>query len=130
MIWVIAGILFILLIIKLKPKKYHFEKELMKCESPIEVKMIEELYAAGYCPYSQVKCGNYRIDLAIYSKGKKLAIECDGKEYHTSPKQVVHDQKKNYYLSKHRWKVVRFRGVDIYKKMPWCLSIIEKRMNE
>lgn len=127
-VWMIIGVIIIFLLVKLRKGRYDFEVEFRKCESPIEEKMMRRLYELGYKPYGQVKCGNYRIDISIYAKGKKIAIECDGQAYHTSPKQVAHDHKKNYYLTKNKWHVLRFRGVDIYKNLPWCIEIIEKRI--
>ncbi|WP_308162466.1 hypothetical protein [Bacillus sp. ISL-7] len=43
-------------------------------------------------------CGKYRIDIAFV--GPRIAIECDGKDFHSSPKQKAHDYKKNAHLRK------------------------------
>ena len=129
MIWyAICMIILLFLIAKLTRKKYKFNVEYNKCESPIEEKLIKKLYELGYQPYSQVKCGYYRIDISLYVRGRKIAIECDGKEYHSSPSQVEHDQKKNYYLKKNKWDVIRLRGTDIHRDLNGCIKIIEKRM--
>jgi very-short-patch-repair endonuclease len=94
-----------------------------KCESPIERKLYDALTFNGYDVHTQVKCGPYRIDLALFIGSKKLAIECDGKAYHSSPRQKAHDRKKNAYLRKNGWEVLRFSGRQIYRDTP---KIIKK----
>lgn len=78
------------------------------CESPIESKLYDALTFNGFNVETQVPCGRYRIDLAI--PRYRIAIECDGKAYHSSPNQKAHDRRKNTYLKKHGWKILRFSG--------------------
>lgn len=123
---VITGLLYI------KKTIYSFKRELKKCESPIEKKMCEVLYQKGYKPYTQIPCGRYRIDIAIYKKrffffNQKVAIECDGSEFHSTPEQIAHDMKKNLFLKKKNWNVIRLRGKDIYHDESWCVKVIEGR---
>lgn len=121
----ILGIgLFILLIIvlQLKTKKYSFEKEFRKCESPIEEKMMKALYENGYKPYAQIPCRGYRIDIAIYYKGKKIAIECDGKAFHSSNSQLKHDETKDRVLKKEKWRVLRITGSEIHRNVSDCVN--------
>lgn len=40
--------------------------------------MFKVLLNEGYSPYTQVDCRKFRIDIALYSNGRKIAIECDG----------------------------------------------------
>lgn len=108
-------------------KKYRFNRELKKCESPIEEKMLKELYQKGVNPYSQVKCGPYRIDISIFHKGVKIAIECDGKAFHSSDEQLAHDNKKNQFLEKRNWRVYRFSGKRIYHEAEKCVAEILTR---
>lgn len=119
--------LLILIIFKIKLNKYNFEKELRKCESPIEELLLKKLHKEGYKPVTQVSCGSYRIDIALYIRRKKIAIECDGKAFHSSPEQLEHDERKNIFLEKNRWQVVRFAGTEIYRDPNWCSKVIRKR---
>lgn len=114
------------LIIKLKSKKYSYEREYRKCESPIEQMLFKKLFEEGFKPYSQVPCGKFRIDIGIYYKGKKIAIECDGEKFHSTPEQKEHDRKKDIYLKKHRWNVYRFTGKEIYNDANWCIEVIKR----
>jgi very-short-patch-repair endonuclease len=76
---------------------------------------------------TQVRCGKYRIDLALV--GPRIAIECDGKAYHSSPEQKAHDRRKDAYLHKNGWKVLRFSGRQITRGLKYVLDKVEKEMN-
>ncbi|CAM5432714.1 hypothetical protein SAFG77S_08033 [Streptomyces afghaniensis] len=94
------------------------------CESPIERRLYDELIYNGYDVTPQVRCGAYRIDLALIAH--RIAIECDGKAYHSSPEQKAHDRKKDRYLRKNGWTVMRFSGRQINGQMPKILAKIQK----
>ncbi|HWL26045.1 MAG TPA: DUF559 domain-containing protein [Ureibacillus sp.] len=96
-----------------------------KCESPIELRLYIALVNNGYEVKTQVPCGPYRIDLVL--PAYKIAIEADGKQWHSSPKQRAHDhRKKNAYLRKRGYKVLRFSGSRINKKLNEVITKIEK----
>lgn len=97
-----------------------------KCESPIERRLYNVLVNNDYYVQTQVQCGKYRIDLAL--PAERIAIECDGKAYHSSPSQKAHDRKKNAYLKQQGWKVLRFTGKRIYKDPKGILKRIEKEL--
>jgi very-short-patch-repair endonuclease len=127
---VAAGIVFYILY-ELKPKDppVILEPERHKCESPIERQLYDALKAHGEFVKTQVRCGKYRIDLAL--PAYNIAIECDGKAYHSSKTQKIHDREKNEYLKANGWKVLRFTGKRIYKDIRGVIQRIEdaKRMN-
>lgn len=95
------------------------------CESYIEERLYNALKNNGFNPIPQVRCGPYRIDLALYEY--RLAIECDGKEWHSTPEQKRHDAKKNYYLKKNGWKVCRLSGKTINSNLGYAINHIKKR---
>lgn len=117
-------------IIKIKKTKYSFEKELRKCESPIEVSLMKKIHAQGLFPYSQIPCGKYRIDIALFINGKRIAIECDGEAFHSSLAQLEHDERKNRFLEKNKWRVLRFSGKEIYHEPDWCVQVIKKHIKK
>jgi very-short-patch-repair endonuclease len=100
------------------------EDEIWKCESPIERRLYRALRNNGYVVRAQVPCGRYRIDLALM--GPRIAIECDGKASHSSPRQKAHDRRKNAYLRKNGWKVVRVSGSRIHRDTKGVLRRIER----
>lgn len=107
-----------------KERDHNFDYERYKLESYIERRLYDVLVARGEIVKAQVLCGKYRIDLTL--PAYKIAIECDGKAFHSTPKQKAHDQRKNRYLRKHGWKVLRFTGKAINGNIKAVITRIEK----
>lgn len=65
----------------------------------------------------QFKWSHYRSDWAIYNQrtGGAFLIECDGKDYHSSPEQRAHDAKKDAAAHDRGYLTVRFPGWRINK---------------
>lgn len=95
-----------------------------KCESYIERRLYDALTSRGYEVNTQVPCGKYRIDLALY--GHRIAIECDGKTYHSSLEAKARDRRKNRYLKAQGWKVMRFSGRQINGELAKAIERIEQ----
>lgn len=118
-----------------------------KCKSPIEVifNFAFDLvaYAEGYAGvwlqpqyevHSRSEDKAYYVDFAflaeevdemIYIKNPsfKLAIECDGHEFHEKTKeQVSHDNEREYDLKMQGYDVLRFSGSQIYNKPLRCAA--------
>ena len=75
----------------------------------------------------QYKVGKYRIDLAF--PHQMIAIECDGKAYHSTPKQKAHDRKKDKFLKEHGWIVLRFSGSRIYRDLNGVINKIKDELH-
>jgi very-short-patch-repair endonuclease len=97
-----------------------------KCQSPIERRLYDAMANRGYSVTTQVPCGKYSIDIALI--GPRIAIECDGKAYHSSPDQKAHDKRKNAYLRRKGWKVIRFTGRQINQDLGMILQRIDKEV--
>jgi very-short-patch-repair endonuclease len=81
----------------------------------------------GYKVKTQKKCGPFRIDLAIGN----VAIECDGKAYHSSTSQRAYDRRRTSYIRRRGYKsVLRFSGSEINKNVWSCVDRIEKKLKE
>lgn len=100
--------------------------EYLKTESPIERKLYKALILNGYIVRTQVHCGKYRIDLALPVEW--IAIECDGKDFHSTPEQKASDRRKNTYLRKAGWRVLRFTGSDINGNLNGVLKRIKNNL--
>lgn len=87
--------------------------QLRKTESPIERRIYYAVTQAGYRAETQVQCGRYRIDVAL--PDYNVAIEADGKKYHSSKEAKARDRTKDRYLKKKGWTVMRFTGKRIYQ---------------
>lgn len=96
--------------------KESYEREIWKCESPIERRLYRGLINNHLYPIPQYKVGKYRIDLAF--PHQLIAIECDGKAYHSTPKQKAQDKRKDRFLQESGWTVLRFSGSKIHRDLP------------
>jgi very-short-patch-repair endonuclease len=96
-----------------------------KCESYIEWRLYEALAKKGYKVRTQTRCGPYRIDMTI----GRIAIECDGKAFHSSPEQKKYDKRRSSYLYRNGYRsVLRFTGSEINRNVWSCVSQIEKKL--
>ncbi|MBM4763230.1 DUF559 domain-containing protein [Bacillus sp. B15-48] len=53
-------------------------------------------------------------------------MKCDGKENHSTPAQKAHDRRKDAYLHKNGWKVLRFSG----RQINYELNNVVKHINK
>ncbi|WP_088032758.1 endonuclease domain-containing protein [Evansella clarkii] len=112
-------------------KSWNQPKEVLdwernKTESPIERRLLDALRAQGYSPRTQIPAGPYRIDIAF--PAYKLAIECDGKQYHSGAANKARDRRKDTYLRRNGWQVLRFSGRKINGDTKRVVSRIESEL--
>ncbi|MGE7651207.1 endonuclease domain-containing protein [Peribacillus frigoritolerans] len=81
-----------------------------------------------YKATTQYPIRRYRIDVALPEY--RIAIECDGKAYHSSLKQKTHDRKRDKYLESKRWVTLRFSGKDINVNMSKVINRIESEIQK
>lgn len=112
-----------------EPDKEHvpYILDINKCESPIEKRVYNGLLQHDLHATPQHRQGKYRIDLAFPSS--MLAIECDGKAYHSSPTQKAHDKKKDQFLKSKGWTVLRFTGRRIHRDLPGVVKKVKDNLN-
>lgn len=123
------------------------ESAALKCESPIEVKMVEAIMVSdlvglhtwpvigqdegvfvGPCLgiYLQRRIGPYRPDIAIiYAPERdiylRVIVECDGHEFHEKNKeQAARDKSRDRFLLGRGWPVLRFTGSEIHRDAAKC----------
>lgn len=86
------------------------------CESPFEHDMFDELTKRGYRVTPQVRSGGFRIDFVVEgSKGRRLAIECDGDKYH-GPEQWRDDMQRQRVLERAGWTFWRCFGSSFVRR--------------
>jgi very-short-patch-repair endonuclease len=80
-------------------------------------KDVNEPRSPGYRLVPQARWGIYRSDWALVNQDTRgvLLIECDGKEFHSSPERIEHDKKKDQAALDRGWLTVRFSGSDIHR---------------
>lgn len=76
--------------------------------------------------YVNVNDNKFCLDFAIFCKKCNIDVECDGDEFHLSPKAVKQDKKRNNILSSNGWSVLRFTTDDIYKDMKQSVSLVQE----
>lgn len=73
------------------------------CESPFEREVYDELTSRGYRVTPQVRVGQYRIDMVVEGRNDaRLAIECDGDQYH-GPDKWADDMQRQRVLERAGW---------------------------
>ena len=78
-----------------------------KCESDFEREVFDILSEHGYQVSTQVKAGNFRIDMVVEGDNDAtLAIECDGDRYH-GPEKWEQDRNRQRILERAGWKFWR-----------------------
>lgn len=102
-------------------------------QSPIEEIVYKELLVYGLNPIPQYQVGAFFIDLAFPEI--KLAIEADGKEFHSSKEQKERDVYRENKLKKLGWTFERFSGEDIHRNSKLigakiALKFFDKKLNE
>lgn len=82
----------------------------------------------------QFRVGVYRLDFAIILAGPqylgRIAVECDGHEFHSLTKeQASHDRMKDRALATAGWPVLRFTGSEIAQDVEACTKEIRAALN-
>lgn len=75
-----------------------------------------------------VSCGKrrYRLDMAVFCKAGKIAIECDNQKAHSGLKQREKDKSKDSSLESCGWVVIRLTEKEILSDLGTCISKIKK----
>lgn len=98
---------------------------LNRCESPIEQRLIFSLSFELFLKVEpQIRLANYRADFGF--PGRKIAVECDGHEYHKTQEQRTHDARRDRVFTTEGWNVIRFTGSEINADPLKCAREIER----
>lgn len=87
-----------------------------RAESPFEEGVGKALVAKGYSLVQQWPVGAYRIDMVVIDGKKRIAIECDGEQWHSTDIQVRKDMERQTILERLGWRFIRIRGSEYYRK--------------
>ncbi|MEI9898165.1 MAG: AAA domain-containing protein [Chthoniobacter sp.] len=100
------------------------------CESGFERAVFDELSQRNYRILAQVPAGGYRIDLVVEGHhGRRLAIECDGDQYHT-PEDWLADIARQRALERIGWVFWRCWGSSYIRDPTGCLDDLLARLKE
>ncbi len=84
-------------------------------ESPFESSVAKALNDRGYAFIQQYPVGPYRLDFVVTCGTLKVALECDGDEFHSTEDQVLHDMQRQCVLERNGWKFIRLSGSEYYR---------------
>ena len=92
--------------------------------------VLRRLMERGYNVLPQYKAGAYSIDLVVTGNGRRLAIECDGEEFH-GPEKLQEDLDREAVLRRvGRWTFVRIRGSLFFRDESRALEPVYRRLEE
>ena len=83
-------------------------------DSLFEQRIFNEIAARGYHVNPQVPVNNRRIDLVVTGSSARLAVECDGDAFHSTPEQIRADLDREVELRRCGWTFWRVRESAYY----------------
>jgi len=95
------------------PRTQVLPQDLSLCESGFERDTASELVRLDYRLIPQYPVAGKRIDLVVEGAKTRLAIECDGDDWH-GPDRYEADMARQRMLERCGWKFVRIRGSAFY----------------
>lgn len=105
----------------------EIEKE---ADSPFEEAVAKTLIARGFRVKPQWRVGAYRIDMVVLYKNKRIAIECDGERFHSSPDKILEDMQRQTILERVGWRFIRIRGSEYYGDPATTMDRVIKLLND
>jgi very-short-patch-repair endonuclease len=113
------------------PKAWErdLDNRLKKAESIFEQRVIRHLTDAGYETIPQYPAGAYRIDIVVTGGGKRLAVECDGEQFH-GPDRLQEDLERQAILERLGWRFVRIRGNIFFREPERAMRPVFQRLEE
>lgn len=119
------------------PKKEELKagREALKREfdsgraSPFSFDVGNVLIDRGYQVLPEYPVIGYRIDLVVQGTGARLAVECDGDQYHTLENWEA-DQVREQQLRRAGWEFWRVTGSAYYRNKERALESLWKKLNE
>ena len=100
-----------------------------KSESPFELAVGKTLVAAGYHLVQQWEVGAYRIDMVAIYNGERVAIECDGDQYHSGEEKIREDMERQTILERLGWRFIRIRGSEYYQNPKKTIERVIRELN-
>ena len=113
-------------------KKYkNIDYPIGSFESPWEKRLFETLKYEGFEPIRQYQIGPYFVDIALKIDKQKLAIEVDGKYWHSSMsgERLERDLVRDRNIRKMGWDLMRFWVHDLKYNLDSCLTRIRSKFN-
>lgn len=117
----------------LDPRRQTTVEDEQRFESGFERLVYQRLTNRGFHVRTQVCVGDpmnhrYRIDLVVEGMEGRLAIECDGDEWH-GPDRYEQDMARQRDLERAGWQFARIRGGDFYRDPEEAMEPVWAELN-
>lgn len=102
-----------------------------KCESKFESIVGRIIHERGYRVIPQFEPfgpGGKRLDFVVEGSASKLAVECDGDEYHSSPEQIHDDLVRQRQLERCQWTFWRLRASEFYANREKAMTSLWRKL--
>jgi very-short-patch-repair endonuclease len=102
-------------------------------ESPLEERLWKELKRVNIPAERQdfitANGSEYALDFAFYCVRGKLNVETDGDRWHSDPRRIPEDNKRDNDLETSGWKLLRFNTLQLNDRMSQeCLPLIKRNI--
>jgi very-short-patch-repair endonuclease len=87
------------------------------------------MYGSKIIVAPQVAIGSYRVDLLLAYGSKRLVVECDGAEFHTTAEQIARDAEREVAINRAGFEVVRLSGKQIVRDASKCAYSVLRRVS-
>jgi very-short-patch-repair endonuclease len=91
--------------------------------------VLRRLMERGYNVIPQHQAGHYCIDLVVVGNGRRLAVECDGEQFH-GPDKLQEDLDREAVLVRLGWTFERIRGSLFFRDEDRALEPVFRRLQE
>jgi very-short-patch-repair endonuclease len=91
--------------------------------------VLRRLMEHGYNVAAEFPAGAYSIDLVVTGNGRRLAVECDGEQFH-GPDKLQEDLERQAVLERLGWTFVRIRGSLFFRDEDRALKAMFGRLAE
>lgn len=91
--------------------------------------VLRRLMERGYHVVPQYQAGAFSIDLVAIGGGRRLAIECDGEQFH-GPERLQDDIARQAVLERLGWTFIRIRGSIFFRDEDRALAPVFRRLEE
>ncbi|WP_032766661.1 AAA domain-containing protein [Streptomyces sp. CNS654] len=98
-------------------------------ESLFEQRVFRRIKERGFHVVPQWKVSGKRIDLVVVGDAGRLAVECDGSPYHSTPEQIRDDYERERELRRAGWQFWRVRSSEFALSPEDSLAPLWKRLD-
>lgn len=99
-------------------------------DSLFEQRVFNDIVARGYHVNPQVEVNGRRLDLVVTGGASRIAVECDGDAWHSTPEQVRADLEREQEIKRVGWTFWRVRESEYYLDQTAALSTLWETLDD